>query len=92
MRVFGWKLGILVKVFVYDDFDRIIGSIENKIIYIEEDFWDFFIWWGWIGLCEVGGFWDIDFIEDLWIGGVYEGVVISNGVWVKGGFFFLFLE
>lgn len=68
-----------MKVFVYDDSDRITGSTENKIIYTEEDFRDFLTRRGWTGLREVGGFRDIDSIEDLRTGGVYEGAVTSNG-------------
>ena len=64
--------GITVKVCVYDESDRITCSTEDKIIYTEEDFRDFLTRRGWSGLREVGGFRDIDSIEELRIGGVYQ--------------------
>lgn len=65
-------LGITVKVCLYDQADHITGSTENKIIYSEDDFRDFLLRRGWSGLREVGGFRDIDSIEELRIGAVYQ--------------------
>ncbi|KAG0583499.1 hypothetical protein KC19_3G141400 [Ceratodon purpureus] len=70
--------GITVKVCLYDDADRITGSTENKIIYTEEDFRDFLSRRGWSGLREVGGFRDIDSIEELRLGGVYQRAMING--------------
>lgn len=61
-----------------DDVDRSTGRTENKIIYTEEDFRDFLTRRGWSGLREVGGFRDIDSIEDLRVGGVYQRAM-NNG-------------
>lgn len=70
--------GITVKVCLYDDADCATGSTENKIIYTEDDFRDFLSRRGWSGLREVGGFRDIDSIEELRIGGVYQRAM-NNG-------------
>ncbi|KAG6546489.1 hypothetical protein Mapa_012038 [Marchantia paleacea] len=64
--------GITVKICVYDTSDRLTGSTESKTLYTEEEFREFLTRRGWSGLREVGGFRDIDSLEELRTGAVYQ--------------------
>ncbi|CAM6109871.1 unnamed protein product [Calypogeia fissa] len=63
--------GITVKICSYEG-ERLTGNTESKTLYSEEDFREFLTRRGWAGLREVGGFKDIDSVEELRPGAVYQ--------------------
>ncbi|CAM6098445.1 unnamed protein product [Calypogeia fissa] len=70
--------GITVKICSYEG-ERLTGNTESKTLYSEEDFREFLTRRGWAGLREVGGFKDIDSVEELRPGAVYQraGIVVA---------------
>ncbi|XP_043703740.1 trihelix transcription factor GT-1-like isoform X1 [Telopea speciosissima] len=67
--------GLMIKVCLYDESDRIPVRTEDKTLYTEDDLRDFLSRRGWIGLREFNCFRSIDTLDDLRPGAVYQGVV-----------------
>ncbi|KAJ4972696.1 hypothetical protein NE237_005870 [Protea cynaroides] len=66
--------GLMIKVCLYDESDRIPVRTEEKTLYTEDDLRDFLSRRGWIGLREFNGFRSIDTLDDLRPGAIYQGV------------------
>ncbi|WOL11296.1 hypothetical protein Cni_G20058 [Canna indica] len=66
--------GITIKVCIYDENDRIPVRTEEKTLYTEDDFRDFLSHRGWVGLREISGFKNVDTLDDLQPGAMYQGL------------------
>ncbi|CAL9173791.1 unnamed protein product [Musa hybrid cultivar] len=66
--------GITIKACTYDDTDRMPVRTEEKTLYTEDDLRDFLSRRGWVGLRELSGFKNVDTLDDLRSGAMYQGV------------------
>ncbi|XP_057840027.1 trihelix transcription factor GT-1 [Cryptomeria japonica] len=64
--------GLTVKICYYDGSGRLPAVTEEKILYCEEDFREFLAKRGWLALREIGGYKDIDSMEELHPNGMYQ--------------------
>eukprot|EP00850_Spirogloea_muscicola_P017792 SM000156S02148 [mRNA] locus=s156:220780:221513:+ [translate_table: standard] len=64
--------GVSVKIYIYDDHDHLTGNVSDRTFGSEDEFQDFLARKGWTGLREVGGYRDVDTIEQLVIGAAYQ--------------------
>ncbi|XP_042458315.1 trihelix transcription factor GT-1-like [Zingiber officinale] len=66
--------GVTIKVCIYDDTDHIPVRTEEKTLYTEDGFHDFLSHRGWTGLRELSSFKNVDSLDELHPGAVYQGV------------------
>ncbi|WOL12783.1 hypothetical protein Cni_G21551 [Canna indica] len=66
--------GITIKLCIYDDNDRIPIHTEEKTLYTEDDFREFLSRRGWAGLREISGLKNVDTLDDLRPGAMYQGM------------------
>ncbi|KAF3334229.1 trihelix transcription factor GT-1-like isoform X1 [Carex littledalei] len=66
--------GISIKVCTFDETDRMPVQTEERTFYTEEDFREFLSRRGWICIRELSGFRNVDTLDDLCPGAMYQGV------------------
>eukprot|EP00249_Psilotum_nudum_P013578 c24406_g1_i2 orf=422-1456(-) len=73
--------GLTVKVCIYNG-SQLTGATEEKTFYSDEDFQGFLVQHGWTSLREVGGYRDIETVDELQTLGMYQrgGVVDSSSL------------
>lgn len=64
--------GLTIKLCIHDDSGHLMDTTEEKTFYTEEDFREFLRRRGWLSLREVGGFRDVDSLDELHPLGVYQ--------------------
>ncbi|KAG6505395.1 trihelix transcription factor GT-1-like isoform X1 [Zingiber officinale] len=64
--------GVTIKVCIYDDTGPV--RTEEKTLYTEDDFHDFLSHRGWMGLRELSSFKNVDSLNELHPGAMYQGV------------------
>lgn len=74
MLIYLYFSGITIKACTYDDTDRMPVRTEEKTLYTEDDLRDFLSRRGWVGLRELSGFKNVDTLDDLRSGAMYQGV------------------
>lgn len=57
--------GLTIKMCMHDDSSRLMDTTEEKTFYTDDDFREFLRRRGWVGLREVGGFRDVDSLDEL---------------------------
>lgn len=70
--------GLAVKLCLYDESNHIPMHSEERIFYTEDDYREFLVRRGFIGLREIDGYRSIDNIDDLRPGAIYRGVEMKH--------------
>ncbi|KAF6156898.1 hypothetical protein GIB67_000438 [Kingdonia uniflora] len=73
------EFGITIKVCIYEESERITVRAEEKTFYTKEDFHDFLTHRGWNGLREYNAFRNVDTMDELRPGAMYQGVRSISG-------------
>ncbi|KAB2097368.1 hypothetical protein ES319_A01G165900v1 [Gossypium barbadense] len=66
--------GLAVKVCLYDVSDHIPVHTEEKIFYTEDDYREYLVLRGYVGLKEIDGYRNINSMDDLQTNTIYRGV------------------